>query len=296
VTPAAAALITVVVVNYRTAALTSVLVRHARSTWPGIAVTVCDNSEDDDEWLALGALIDDETVVVRADRNLGFGTAVNLLLGGVTTRFALLANPDLLGLPDLERLLATALASGAAVTAPLVRDESGRVRGTFGGRPTVAAFAQYMLPLPGGHRSLMASRTPRHPVTDVGWVTGACMLIEVDAWRSSRFDESIFLYAEDIDFCWRQGDAGRRIVLDSSTSVRHSGGASSGGSAPMLWARNLALVAQRRVRGGRAMVATGLGLRGLRQLAIGDRAGSAYLLRSARAAFGARPATDGRGE
>jgi N-acetylglucosaminyl-diphospho-decaprenol L-rhamnosyltransferase len=287
VTPAASALVTVVVVNYRTAALTTALVRQARSAWPGIAVSVCDNSEDDDEWLALGALVNDETVVVRADRNLGFGTAVNLLLGGVTTRFALLANPDLLCLPDLERLLATAVETGAAVTAPLVRDESGRVRGTFGGRPTVATFARYMLPLPGGHRSLMASRTPRQPVTDVGWVTGACMLIAVEAWQASRFDESIFLYAEDIDFCWRQGDLGARIVLDSATSVRHSGGASSGGSAPMLWARNLALVGQRRVWGARAMMATGLGLRGLRQLAVGDRAGSAYLIRSARAAFDA---------
>jgi N-acetylglucosaminyl-diphospho-decaprenol L-rhamnosyltransferase len=280
--------VTVVVVNYRTARLTGELVGRARTEWGSVAIAVCDNSDDDSEWQSLNSAVGEGAATTRADGNPGFGAAVNLMLARVETPFGLLMNPDLLDLPDLPGLLATASRTGAAVTGPMVSDEAGRVRGTFGGPPRLGSFARYVFPVPGGARSLMASRKPRAPIVDVGWVTGACMLVEVEAWRQAPFDEDLFLYAEDIDFCWRQRDAGRRVILDASRAIRHSGGASSGGTAPLLWATNLARVGERRVRGARLMLSLGLGLRGLRQLVLGDRHGASYLFRSAHAARMAR--------
>ena len=62
----------------------------------------------------------------------------------------------------------------------------------------------------------------------VDWLSGSCMLIRKEAWEQVRgFDETFFLYFEDIDFCRRLKKAGWSIRLSSEVSIEHAGGASA---------------------------------------------------------------------
>ncbi|GGB15099.1 hypothetical protein GCM10011492_00950 [Flexivirga endophytica] len=87
----------------------------------------------------------------------------------------------------------------------------------------------------------------RNQVADemaVDWVTGACLLTRRDAWNSvGGMTTRWFMYAEDLDYCLRLGDAGWRVVLLGSTEAEHAAGLSSAGNDGRIrteWIVNLA--------------------------------------------------------
>ena len=60
---------------------------------------------------------------------------------------------------------------------------------------------------------LHAALQPRHPRgrrgTEAGWVSGSCFLARRSALEElGGFDESYFMYKEDMDLCWRAHNAG----------------------------------------------------------------------------------------
>ena len=60
---------------------------------------------------------------------------------------------------------------------------------------------------------------------DVFWVSGACMMVRMDAWRElGGLDDRFFAHMEEIDFCWRAQLAGYRISAIPQSSVYHVGG------------------------------------------------------------------------
>ncbi len=68
-----------------------------------------------------------------------------------------------------------------------------------------------------------------------GWCGGA-VLLRADYLRQvGRFDESLFLYYEDIDLAWRGRKAGWRYRYAPTSVVRHAHAASSGGEASVLF-------------------------------------------------------------
>jgi GT2 family glycosyltransferase len=62
--------------------------------------------------------------------------------------------------------------------------------------------------------------------------TGAAMAARAETFaRIGGLAESYFAYYEDLDWCWRARLAGLRCVYDPASTVRHVGGASTGGPA-----------------------------------------------------------------
>ena len=58
-----------------------------------------------------------------------------------------------------------------------------------------------------------------------GWLTGACLIVHRDLWdRLGGFDDSYFLYWEDIDLSWRCREVGGRLGVRNDLSVAHSVG------------------------------------------------------------------------
>jgi hypothetical protein len=56
----------------------------------------------------------------------------------------------------------------------------------------------------------------------VDWVSAACLLVRRDAFESiGGFDESFFMYAEDIDLCLRLRNAGWQVRYCPSACVEH---------------------------------------------------------------------------
>lgn len=62
----------------------------------------------------------------------------------------------------------------------------------------------------------------------VDWVSGACMLVRANAFEDlGGFDEAYFMFAEDMDLCWRAGQAGWQVGFVPGASVMHVHGAST---------------------------------------------------------------------
>lgn len=63
------------------------------------------------------------------------------------------------------------------------------------------------------------------------YATGACMLVKTEVFEKiGLFDESYFLYLEDMDFCQRAKKAGFKISFEPSSVIWHKNAQSSGGS------------------------------------------------------------------
>ncbi len=62
----------------------------------------------------------------------------------------------------------------------------------------------------------------------VDWVSGACFLVRRSAFEQvGGFDEAYFMYAEDVDLCWRLGRAGWLVAYLPSAEVTHLHGVST---------------------------------------------------------------------
>ena len=67
-----------------------------------------------------------------------------------------------------------------------------------------------------------------HPfaAADVDWVVGACWLVRREALDAGPLDESLFMYGEDVAWCWALHQAGWRVRYEPSALVVHVGNAS----------------------------------------------------------------------
>lgn len=63
---------------------------------------------------------------------------------------------------------------------------------------------------------------------EVGWVSGSVMIIKSNIFKKLGYlDEKIFMYCEDVDFCFRANQLGLKIGWSDKASIYHLGGASS---------------------------------------------------------------------
>lgn len=67
----------------------------------------------------------------------------------------------------------------------------------------------------------------KHPGT-VDWVTGACLLTRKETLKDSGlFDEKLFMYGEEVEWCYRVKKKGYQIVYSPAAEIYHDKGASS---------------------------------------------------------------------
>jgi len=79
-----------------------------------------------------------------------------------------------------------------------------------------------------------AMRSPGNIVL-VDWIMGAFMLLRTSAFRqTSGFDKNIFMYMEEVEWCYRLKQAGHRIAFYPNASIIHIGGASTKNKTPKI--------------------------------------------------------------
>ena len=62
----------------------------------------------------------------------------------------------------------------------------------------------------------------------VDWVTGAAILVPRDViTKVDSLDEKIFMYGEEVEWCWRIKNAGHKIYFTPTTKIIHIGRGSS---------------------------------------------------------------------
>lgn len=84
--------------------------------------------------------------------------------------------------------------------------------------------------LPGNRwsRGYLMSDWPHDEISDVDWVSGACMLIHRRTIEQlGRLDPQFFFSIEDVDYCRRAHDAGIGVIYYPMARVRHLVGKSS---------------------------------------------------------------------
>ena len=144
---------------------------------------------------------------VLAGTNIGYGSANNIGLKKVKTKYALILNPDAtLHSSALENFIkATEKIYDFAIMAPYIQEEKDKF----------------------DKKNDLKNISP----VEVGNVKGFAMFLNISEFREvGFFDENFFFYFEEIDLCKRLINHGKKIYLVPEIKIDHGGGASHGQS------------------------------------------------------------------
>ncbi len=231
--PAPSVALSAVVVNYNARRHLVDCVRSLRSE--GVSdVIVADNGSTDESRAALAAA-DPHARFIDLGRNLGYGGAANRGLGAVRGRAVLVCNPDVTVRSGAVGALASVLAQdgAVAVAGPKILSPEGELYPSARTFPSLAdsvghAFLGMLWPANPFSRSYKMLDWDHATGRRVDWVSGACFLARTEALESvGGFDESYFMYMEDVDLCWRLRRSGWEIGYEPSAVVVHVQGVST---------------------------------------------------------------------
>lgn len=203
-------------------------------------VVVVDNASTDETADAVRQLLPDAELVLTG-RNAGYAAGVNAGIRRVDPdEQVVVLNPDLVLDPGcIARLLAALDDETVGVAVPVMRDAAGGTALSVRREPSASrAWAEALL---GGGRAarlglgeVVADPAAYAHEHDVDWATGAAMAISATARAAvGEWDESFFLYSEEVDWCRRVRAAGLRVRLVPTATVTHRGGAYD--ADPALW-------------------------------------------------------------
>lgn len=225
-----------VVVNYESGPLLRECVESlVADTSAGDAdIVVVDNGSHDGSVAALLDVLPDVPVVTPG-RNLGYSGAANRGIAATRAPVVAVCNCDI----RVETGTAGALVHrltrehDLGALGPAIHDPDGTRYPSARSLPrTVDAVGHGLLgPVKPDNRFTRRYRQlDADPVKprDVDWVSGAAIWLRRDALDAiGGWDERFFMYAEDVDLCWRLRGAGWRIGYEPGGEVVHVHGAST---------------------------------------------------------------------
>ncbi len=192
-----------------------------------------------------------QVTLIKNQENVGFARANNQVLKEIKTPYALLLNSDTIipprdiftpwiGFMNYHKDVGL---SGCRLNFP---DGSHQV-GDAGYSPSLKTIISHSFFLTRlfGMKGLFVVSPPRDGFLDVDWVSGASMMVRMKALESvGPMDESVFMFAEDIEWGVRFKRCGWRVCYLPFISIVHLQGASSKkqikpSEFSLLWLRNI---------------------------------------------------------
>ena len=226
--------VSVIVVNWNTRRLLSECLMSLYDTIRNITfeVIVVDNGSSDGSVEMVQARFP-QVHLIANQKNKGFTGANNQALAIFGGRYALLFNSDAVALPGaIETMVhfADAHPQVGMVGAQLLNTD-GSFQASFTHFPTLQ---QEFLILSALGRKLYGHWYPSHGprdsqvATQADYVEGACLLARREAVALvGGLDEDYFMYAEEVDWCFRMKQAGWQVWYLPQAKIIHHGGASS---------------------------------------------------------------------
>jgi GT2 family glycosyltransferase len=174
-----------------------------------------------------------DVTLIRNIRNLGFAKANNLAIKKAKGEFILLMNPDIVLGKETVAALLDFMKKNKRVGAVgcKLANEDGNVQHSCRRFPTKFSLICKNTLL----RHIFPRTVDRYLMKDydhkrarkVDWVSGALMLVRKDALeKAGLFDESFFMYSEDVDLCRRIGKH-FDVAYSPDTEAVHLGGYAS---------------------------------------------------------------------
>jgi N-acetylglucosaminyl-diphospho-decaprenol L-rhamnosyltransferase len=222
-------------------------------------LVVVDNGSADGSVDAVRRRFPDVTVLAPG-ANLGYGAAVNRGVAATTAPSVLVGNSDLEVPPGALAALVAALdrQPRCALVGPLIRKPGGERYPSARQFPSLTDAAGHALlgifapdnrftrsyqraELEGSRGNTAGDETAGDSAPADGdgaghgtgtelvdWVSGACFVVRREAFEQvGGFDEAYFMYLEDVDLCWRLGQAGWQVRYAPAAEVTHLQGIST---------------------------------------------------------------------
>lgn len=226
--------LSVVTVAYNSASVLPGLLDSLRAGLEGIEqyeVIVVDNDSHDHS-VELAAAHEIGARVMVTGRNGGYSAGINAATATIDSSSDLLVlNPDIRLQPgSISRLYAGMNSSSVGVAVPQVRGEDGVVAKSIRREPSITtAWSEALL---GG---TLAARMGLGEIVDkaslyrdggrIEWATGAILLVTAHARAViGDWDDSFFLYSEEVDYLQRIRAAGLNVLYIPSSQAIHIGG------------------------------------------------------------------------
>jgi GT2 family glycosyltransferase len=176
--------------------------------------------------------------LIESKENMGYVGGNNLALKRITdSEYVLILNSDtLVEEKSLDILMNFAKENNYKIAALKTVSKDRKFMPNGGELPTFFKMFLWI----SGLDDIIASFNPQfasfHPKSveyfkntkEIGWAQGAVLLVHTSVFaRIGYFDSKIFMYAEDVDLCWRAKKAGIKIGWTDAAAIIHFGGASS---------------------------------------------------------------------
>jgi GT2 family glycosyltransferase len=229
--------VSVIIVSFNTREVLRKCLQHLRISVEGVSaeVIVIDNNSRDGS-ADLVELEFPEVQLIRSRENLGFAAANNLAIRNARGQYVVLLNSDAFVSRDGIRLAFSYMQAD-----PGIGLGGARLVGVDGSwQPSARQFPSLLNDLliltgladrfPKSHFLGRADRSWADPElpTDADWVPGAFAIVRKEVvGAAGYFDESFFLYYEEVDLCRRIRKAGYRVRYFPDVVVVHLGGESS---------------------------------------------------------------------
>jgi len=185
-------------------------------------VVLVDNGSSDRSPEAVQTEFEDRVVQIQSDRNLGLAGGINAGLPAALRTGAdwiFLLNNDTVVSEDVFERLGAALQDlpGVGIWGPrIVYDTAPERVWSLGDRRVLGT----LLTRPISESAMSSNGLPSSIPVDV--VSGCAMLVHRQVFeRIGGFDNSFFLFAEEVDFCLRAGQAGIDLAVAPRAVVRH---------------------------------------------------------------------------
>jgi N-acetylglucosaminyl-diphospho-decaprenol L-rhamnosyltransferase len=227
--------ISVIIINYNTCEHLRECLQTVESEKPG-EILVIDNASQDGS-VAMVQSKFPRVKLIAGKKNLGYGAAANLGIACSTFEYVLLLNSDTRIQPGATQQLSDYLQqhAEAAIVGPRLIGTDERLQPSCFPFPSVfntlllhsslGSIVRYVPFL----KNFYLPGWSHDKAKVVPWVMGAALFIKRQAFREiGGFDESYFMYFEEVDLCYRLGKAGWETHFAPVATIAHVGGASTG--------------------------------------------------------------------
>src|SRR3990170_223923 len=232
--------LSIIIVNYKSQVFLHQCLTSIYQKVKGVdfEVVVVDNASNDNGLQKIKENFPKVRLIVNA-MNLGFSKACNQALREISSEYILLLNPDTeildASLKEMIRFLEEN--PGVGILGSKILDEKQKEQRTAFPRRTVLREILDIVPYMKLEKILPEYWTDRpydklikesEDPFEVFWVTGACLLVRKTVLDEiGLFDENLFLFSEDVDFCWRAQRKGWKVTFFPQAKIVHIVGGSS---------------------------------------------------------------------